>query len=279
MVIKPAANALISDEKIGEEWKALSFLGPPDRIVALDEYQSFESVLTEWNIEIHHLPPDPLLTMDSMYCRDAAIMTDHGAILCRMGKASRSGEPEAEANLFSALGIPILGRIEGAGTLEGGDVAWLNPSTLAVGRTYRTNEEGIRQLKSMLEPCGVQVIVASLPHFRGPSDVFHLMSILSPVAEDLAVVYSPLMPIAFRETLLDIGYHLIEVPETEFNRIGCNVLALSPRICLMVDGHPVTQQLLADAGCKVITYAGNEISIKGGGGPTCLTRPLLRQIN
>ena len=279
VVIKPAAQALISQEKINEEWQALNFLNPPNLEKAKMEYQDFEKVLMQNGTTIHHLVSEPTLTMDSMYCRDAAMLTDHGALLCRMGKPARSGEPEAEEKLFRSLEIPILGRIEAPGTLEGGDVAWLNDSTLAVGRTYRTNEEGIRQLKAILEPFGVKVIVAELPHYKGPSDVFHLMSILSPVAADLAVVYSPLMPVAFRENLLNLGYRLVDVPEEEFNRIGCNVLALAPRVCLMVSGHPMTQQRLEHAGCTVITYAGEEISIKGGGGPTCLTRPLKRRID
>ena len=279
VVIKPAAQALISQEKINEEWQALNFLNPPNLEKAKMEYQDFEKVLMQHGTTIHHLASEPTLTMDSMYCRDAAILTDHGALLCRMGKPARSGEPEAEEKLFRSLEIPILGRIEAPGTLEGGDVAWLNDSTLAVGRTYRTNEEGIRQLKAILQPFGVKVIVAELPHYKGPSDVFHLMSILSPVAADLAVVYSPLMPVAFRENLLNLGYRLVDVPEEEFNRIGCNVLALAPRVCLMVSGHPMTQQRLEHAGCTVITYAGEEISIKGGGGPTCLTRPLKRRID
>ncbi len=149
---------------------------------------------------------------------------------------------------------------------------------MAVGHTYRTNEEGIQQLKQLLEPNGVEVLVADLPHYRGKEDVFHLMSILSPVDANLAVVYSPLMPIKFRNELLKRGFELIEVPEEEFESMGCNVLAIAPRNCVMVAGNPKTKNLLKKAGCKVTAYVGNEISVKGGGGPTCLTRPLLRII-
>jgi N-dimethylarginine dimethylaminohydrolase len=145
-----------------------------------------------------------------------------------------------------------------------------------VGHTYRTNPEGIRQLTSLLAPLGVEVISVPLPHYKGPSDVFHLMSILSPVDKDLAVVYSPLMPIPFRELLLQRGYRLVEVPDEEFESMGCNVLALGPRNCLMVAGNPKTKAGLEAAGCRVTEYQGAEISVKGGGGPTCLTRPILR---
>ena len=161
--------------------------------------------------------------------------------------------------------------------MEGGDVAWLNEKTLAVGLTYRTNVEGIRQLKNLLSPKGVEVIVVDLPHYKGIEDVFHLMSIFSPVDKNLAVVYSPLMPIRFRNLLLEIGYELVEVPEKEFESMGCNVLAIEPRKCIMVEGNPITQKALEKAGCQVYTYKGLEISIKGGGGPTCLTRPLKRR--
>ena len=187
-------------------------------------------------------------------------------------------EPSAQRKAFELNGIPVLGAIRAPGTLEGGDVAWLNEKTLAVGHTYRTNLEGIRQLKAFLSPHGVEVIVADLPHYRGVQDVFHLMSILSPVEKDLAVVYSPLMPIRFRNLLLDMGYKLVEVPEDEFVSMGCNVLAIGPRKCIMVEGNPKTQAVLEKAGCEVFTYKGLEISVKGGGGPTCLTRPLKRLV-
>ena len=195
-----------------------------------------------------------------------------------MGKSGRLNEPGAQMQAYKNHSIPILGIIEAPGTLEGGDVAWLDEKTLAVGHTYRTNEEGILQLKKMLEPKGVQIIVAELPHYKGRSDVFHLMSILSPIAKDLAVVYSPLMPIKFRNELLKRNYQLVEVPEEEFESMGCNVLAIAPRDCLMVQGNPKTEKALIQAGCKVISYQGEHISVYGGGGPTCLTRPLLREL-
>ena len=214
--------------------------------------------------------------MDSIYCRDAAIATAQGMIICNMGKEGRKNEPLAEQKAFEANGIPVLGVIKAPGTIEGGDVAWLDEKTLAVGHTYRTNEEGIKQITALLAPIGVDVIVVPMPHYRGPSDVFHLMSVLSPVDSNLAVVYSPLIPIVFRNELIKRGYELVEVPEVEFDSMGCNVLALAPRVCLMVKGNPITKERLEKAGCKVIEYEGAEISVKGGGGPTCLTRPVER---
>ena len=197
-------------------------------------------------------------------------------ILCRMGKAARSTEPQAQADTFRETGIPVLGEIIGDGRLEGGDVAWLDEDTVAVGRGYRTNQEGIRQLTELLGDGVEEVIEVPLPHWRGPSDVFHLMSILSPVDRDLALVYSPLLPVPFREYLLARGVSLVEVPEEEFESMGCNVLAVAPRVCVMLDGNPLTRERLEAAGAQVHTYRGEEISVPGGGGPTCLTRPILR---
>lgn len=222
------------------------------------------------------LPRAENATLDSMYVRDASVMCDRGAILCRMGKEERGGEPAAQRAAFDAAGVPIAGAIEAPGTLEGGDVVWLDRQTLAVGRGYRTNDEGIRQLRSIVGD-SVEVFVVALPHWRGAGDVFHLMSIISPVDRDLAVVYSPLMPIPFRERLLERGISLVEVPDEEFGTMGANVLALGPRRCLIVAGNPRTRALLERAGAEVFEYAGREISLKGGGGPTCLTRPLDRQ--
>jgi N-dimethylarginine dimethylaminohydrolase len=276
LLIKPTAHAFISEEKVAREWQNLNFLGKPDFNLATQEYEKFERILKATGTQLLHLPENEELSIDSLYCRDASVATEFGMIICRMGKEARAGEPVAQKKFFVHNDIAILGEIIAPGTLEGGDVAWLDNKTLAVGHTYRTNLEGISQLKAMLEPKGVEVVVAELPHYRGPSDVFHLMSILSPVDKDLAVVYSSLMPIAFRNLLLERGFQLVEVPEEEFDSMGCNVLALAPPRCLMVEGNPITEKRLKEAGCEVITYKGQEISVKGGGGPTCLTRPIFR---
>ena len=205
LFIKNATQAFISDKHIDKYWKQLNYLSKPDINKAIDEYKHFESILQQQGAEIFHLPQDESVNMDSVYCRDAAIATNNGMIICNMGKAARMNEPLAEKKAFEANGIAVLGAITAPGTVEGGDVAWLDEHTLAVGNTYRTNEEGIRQLTALLQPMNVQVITVALPHYKGSSDVFHLMSILSPVDTNLAVVYSPLMPIVFRNLLLQRG--------------------------------------------------------------------------
>ncbi len=274
--IKRAKDAFIDDAHISQHWEALNYLGKPEMNKALIEYEAFEQVFKDNGTEIFYLPHDTTVNMDSIYCRDAAIATAKGMIICNMGKEGRKNEPLAEQKAFEAQGIHVLGVIKAPGTIEGGDVAWLDSTTLAVGHTYRTNEEGIRQITELLKPLGVNVISVPMPHYKGPSDVFHLMSVLSPVDSNLAVVYSPLIPIVFRNELIKRGYELVEVPDTEFDSMGCNVLALAPRVCLMVKGNPITKERLEKAGCKVIEYEGAEISVKGGGGPTCLTRPVER---
>ena len=276
LFIKKAAAAFINDAHVSKHWEALNYLGKPIIDKAFEEYESFEKILKDNGAEIFYFPKDDSVNMDSIYCRDASIATSKGMIICNMGKEGRRNEPIAQQKAYEAQGIPVLGVITAPGTIEGGDVAWLDSKTLAVGHTYRTNEEGIKQVKALINPLGVEVITVPMPHYRGSADVFHLMSVLSPVDNNLAVVYSPLIPIVFRNELIARGYELVEVPESEFDSMGCNVLALAPRKCLMVKGNPITKSRLEAAGCKVIEYEGAEISVKGGGGPTCLTRPILR---
>lgn len=278
ILLKHARDAFVSDEMIGDQWQGLNYLGRPDLSRAIDEYDRFVELLQDFGTDIHLLPSDDRANLDSIYVRDASVSCNKGMILCKMGKVARNGEPAASADAYQRLGIPIHGAIVGEGRLEGGDVVWLDERTLIVGRGYRTNDEGIRQLRQLLQGCADEVIVAHLPHWHGPGDVFHLMSILSPIDHDLALVYSPLMPVALRETLLNRGINLVEVHEAEFETMGCNALALAPRQCLMLAGNPKTKRRLEAAGVAVFEYDGGEISLKGAGGPTCLTRPLLRQM-
>lgn len=274
--VKRPELAFINDAKISNEWQRLNFLAKPDFDHSIQEFNQLEKLLLAAGTHVEYLPKDETVTLDSIYCRDASIATDFGMIICSMGKAARVPEPAASAKAFERAHVKILGAINLPGTVEGGDVAWVDEHTLAVGHTYRTNKAGIAQLKALLEPHGISVWVAELPHYKGPADVFHLMSVFSPVDKNLAVVYSPLMPISFRSGLLERGYQLIEVPDAEWDSMGCNVLAIAPREVIVVKGNPVTEQRITQAGCIVHRYQGNEISVKGGGGPTCLTRPVER---
>jgi N-dimethylarginine dimethylaminohydrolase len=276
VLMKPVREAFVSDESIGAQWRDLAFTAAPDLHRAIDEYERFRDLVARVGATIDTLPQAGGVGLDSVYVRDASVVCDRGAILCNMGKRQRSGEPAAQEPAFRALEIPILGSIKAPGRLEGGDVVWLDQRTVAVGRGYRTNADGIHQFHDLLGDAVDQVIAVALPHWRGPADVFHLMSIISPIDRDLAVVYSPLMSVPFRDVLLDRGLKLLEVPDDEFESMGANVLAIAPRKCIVLAGNPRTRGLLERAGAEVWEYEGREISLKGGGGPTCLTRPLER---
>ncbi|HEX4628920.1 MAG TPA: arginine deiminase family protein [Gemmatimonadales bacterium] len=277
VAVKHVRDAFASDARIAREWQALHYLACPDYSAALTEYAQFLEVLRDAGADVRCVPANDAVGLDSLYVRDAAVVCDRGVILCNMGKPARRGEPDALDAAFGALDLPILGRISNPGRLEGGDVLWIDERTLAVGRGYRTNDEGIRQLQALLGDAIDELVVVPLPHWRGPSDVFHLMSLASPLDRDLCLVYAPLMPVPFRETLLARGIELVEVPDAEFPTLGCNVLALAPRRVAAVAGNPGTRSRLERVGVEVREFPGREICLKGGGGPTCLTRPLWRQ--
>lgn len=278
VAVKPAGDAFRSAAVVDREWRDLGYTAPPELAAATSEYRTFLALLETAGAGVLSLPPDDSVGLDSLYARDASIVCDAGVILCNMGKPQRRTEPAAQEALLRAAGVPIRGRITGAARLEGGDVCWIDQRTLAVGRGYRTNDAGISQLRDLVAECVDEVIVVALPHWRGPADVFHLMSIVSPIDRDLFVVYAPLLPVPFREALLARGIELVEVPTPEFDTLGCNVLAIAPREVLMVAGNPATRARLEQAGVTVHEFAGREICLKGGGGPTCLTRPLVRAV-
>lgn len=276
VMVRRPEDAFGSPAVVQESWRALGYHGAPDIEAAKAEHEAFVEILQGAGAEVVYLEHDSALGMDSLYPRDASVICSDGAILCQMGKQARAAEPRAQREAFKSLNIPILGAIEGDGRLEGGDVAWLDDRTLVAGLGYRTNSAGIEQLRDLLADRIDELIVVPLPHWRGPRDVFHLMSMFSPLDHSVALVYSPLLPVPFRNTLLERGYELVEVPDDEFDSMGCNALALRPGQCVLVEGNTVTRGRIESAGIEVIEYTGVEISGRGSGGPTCLTRPLVR---
>ena len=277
VLVKHPKDAFINNDNVKKQWKNLNYLGCPDFEKANKEYETFIKILEESSIEVFCLPKDDRTGLDSIYTHDPIMITDHGAILCNMGKQLREGEPFAAGDYLEELDIPILGSISGEGRLEGGDVVFLDEQTILVGRGYRTNDEGIRQLRQLLGAKVETILEVPLPHWDGPESVLHLLSIISPIDHDLALVYSRLLPVPFREFLISKGITLLEVPDSEFDSMGCNVLALAPRKCLMLSGNPQTKVILEEAGAEVYEFNGEEISRKGCGGPTCLTRPIFRE--
>jgi N-dimethylarginine dimethylaminohydrolase len=211
---------------------------------------------------------------DAIFTHDPSIVTNRGAIILNMGKPLRIGEENAHAAFYKRLGVPICYTLSGDARAEGGDLLWLDEHTLAVGLGFRTNRAAVKQLREALPD--VEVITVELPYFMGEEACLHLMSFISVVGEKLAVVYLPLMPVPFYQWLKSRQYEFVEVPEKEFLSMGPNVLALENRKCVMLEGNPITKARLEAAGCEVMTYVGNEISLKAEGGATCLTRPILR---
>jgi N-dimethylarginine dimethylaminohydrolase len=253
------------------------YTGRPDLEQARREHDALAELLAENGAEvIYHDAPLPELA-DAIYVFDPALVTDGGALILSMGKDLRRGEEEAMAHALQDAGVPILGALRGEARAEGGDLLWLDRYTLAAGVGFRTNVEGIRQLSDMLSAIGVSLIPVGLPYHEGADSCLHLLSLISIVDHELAVVYLPLLSVPFWQLLLERGFRLVEVPEEEFQTMGPNVLALSPGRCIMLEGNPVTRRRLEAAGCEVMTYEGGEISLRAEGGPTCLTRPILRE--
>lgn len=252
------------------------YAAPPDLEMARQEHDALAMVLRQAGAEvIYHdeLLPDHA---DAIFVHDPAIVTDAGAIILRMGKKLRQGEEEAMALCFQRLGIPILYTLHDEATAEGGDLLWLDRKSLAVGQGFRTNRAGLGQLQEVLAGLGVGVIPVPLPDFGGAEACLHLMSLISVIDHDLAVIYPPLLPGPSWQLLRERGFQFVEVPPEEFPTMGPNVLALAPRQCLMLERNPITKARLEEAGCQVRTLKGDEISFKAEGGPTCLTRPILR---
>ena len=278
VVLKHPLDAFVDTETIATQWQELNFVGPPDLERAVAEYERFVATLRSVGADVSFLPRAPQTTLDSIYVRDASIVSPRGMILCRMGKPQREHEPAAQRAAFAAMTppIPVIGEIVAPGSIEGGDVIWLSDRTVVVGHGYRTNGAGIEQLRELLGDAVDEFVVVPLPHWTGESDVMHLMSLISPIDRDLVVAYSRLLPITLRKYLLRSGIELVDVPDEEFDSMATNVLAIAPRQCVMLSGNPRTRARLESAGASVIEYEGKEISVKGAGGPTCLTRPIAR---
>ena len=275
ILLKHPRDAFINQATIDFQSSELNYSNTPDFEIACKDYDQFLDLIQSFGPEIHFLPTSNT-SLDSIYTHDPCIVTNRGAILCNMGKPQRSKEPDKIEKYFTSIGVPILGRIEGTGTLEGGDIIWIDERTVAVGEGYRSNMEGIDQFKHLLGDLVDNVIPVALPHWTGPADCLHLMSNISPIDHDLYLVYSRLLSVSFRKYLLDRKIQLIEVPDEEYASMGCNVLAMANRKVIMIEGNPITQKRLENEGVEVHTYNGAEISLKGAGGPTCLTRPFLR---
>jgi dimethylargininase len=261
LVRQPPANTA--------DWRRYGWRSQPDPTRLAAEHERFCLLLEQAGAEVVVGRPT---TLDAIYVYDPALVADAGAVLLRPGKPQRSDEVEAAAADLERAGVPVVGRCEEPARVDGGDLAWLDERTLLAGRGYRTNEDGVASLERIL---GASALVLDLPHLHGPGEVLHLLSLFSPVDRDLVVAYLPLMPVRLVQFLAERGIRIVEVPGPEFETMGPNVLALAPRRVLMPERNVQTRRRLERAGVDVVTYDDDELS-KGDGGPTCLTRPILR---
>ena len=256
-----------------EHWREYGWRSAPDHAAAATEHELLCGILESAGAEVvvsRHDAGNP----DAIYVYDPVLVGARGAVLLRPGKEGRRGEPVAITPSLTAAGVPVAAELPDPVRVEGGDTAWLDEGTLLVGIGYRTNEAALTALSGAFP--GVDVIAFDLPHWNGSGEVMHLMSIISPLDRDLALVYPRIAPVRLFELLAERGITVVEVPDEEFETQGPNVLALGPRRALALEGNPETRRRMERAGVEVAVYRGEEISKKGDGGPTCLTRPLLR---
>ncbi|CAB4700773.1 unannotated protein [freshwater metagenome] len=247
----------------------------PDTVALLQEHKSFVQLLESLGCHVDVAESIDGL-VDSVYMHDPMIMTAHGAILLRMAKPVRSAEPAEFRKTLERIGVPILGELTAPAFADGGDKVWLDEKTLLIGHSYRTNTDGIEQIREMLKPFGVDVYSFDLPHYEGPGAVLHLMSVLSPISYDKAVVYEPLAPARLLQFLTSRGISWFTVSEKEMLTQGSNVLTIAPNVVVLAAGNPEIEAKLRGAGVQVHLFAGNNVAVKGDGGPTCMTAPLIR---
>ena len=259
-----------------DRWHDLGFLHVPDFPAAQSQHDELCLQLESAGAEVHHLPPASDLTLDAVYTHDPSLATDRGLIGLNPGKANRIPEARQHVEFCGRLGIPLAGQVRPPGKTEAGDMVWLDSTTLLIGQGYRTNAEGIAQMRALLQPHGVQVVAAPLPHGSGPSACLHLMSLMSLLDEHTALVDLPWLAVETVELLKSRGYTLVEIDYSERETLACNVLSLGQKRLLALHENKNTNQELRQSGFDVRTFPGSELCINGGGGPTCLTRPLLR---
>jgi dimethylargininase len=262
----PRADELSSCRTLG--WR-----GQPDAVAIAEEHEALCQQLADAGAEVVLARTEVPGDADAIYVYDPVLIADDSAVLLRIGKEQRAEESRALEPTLTRAGVAIAARMEAPATADGGDMFWLDEGTLLVGRGYRTNDAGIDTIRNALPDA--DVVAFDLPHLHGRGEVLHLMSLISPLADDLAVAYLPLLPVRLVELLEARGIEIVEVPDGEFDTMGPNVLALAPRVALALERNVETRRRLERAGAEVLTYEGTELS-KGDGGPTCLTRPLLR---
>ena len=277
VLLKNPQAAFKSQKTIDLQWQDLNFIDKPDFKKSVMQYENFIDILNDNNVEILYIPEDEITSLDSIYTHDPIFMTPNGAVIGNMGKTQRKPETIMMKNYLNEIGVPILGEIINDATLEGGDVIWIDEKTVTAGLTYRTNNKGIDQLRKILSTISIEVISVDLPHWNGPVDVLHLMSLISPLNENLFLIYKKLLPIGLLKLLKKLDIKTISIADEDYDSLGCNVLPLSTTKCLITSGNNKTCKIIEENGIEVIEFQASEICYKGSGGPTCLTRPIYRK--
>jgi len=277
VLLKNPQAAFKSQKTIDLQWQDLNFIDKPDFKKSITQYENFIDILNDNHVEILYISEDEKTSLDSIYTHDPIFMTPNGAVIGNMGKTQRKPETIMMKNYLNEIGVPILGEIINDATLEGGDVIWIDEKTVAAGLTYRTNIKGIDQLRKILSTISVEVISVDLPHWNGPVDVLHLMSLISPLKEDLFLIYKKLLPVGLLKLLKQLDIKTISIADEDYDSLGCNVLPLSTTKCLITSGNDKTFKIIEENGIEVIEFQASEICYKGSGGPTCLTRPIYRK--
>ena len=268
-------NAGWNNPKQHAEWERLGFHHAPDYAVARGQHEAMCRELARAGADVVLLPSGDH-SLDAVYVHDASLPTDFGLLLMNPGKPNRASEPRHHREFCQGLGIPVLGCVTPPGTAEAGDMVWLDSQTLLIGHGYRTNAAGMEQIRRLLASHGANVITAPLPHGPGPSACLHLMSLISLLDDETALVDTPWLAVQTLELLRSRGFEFIEIEAAERETLACNVLSLGGRRLLALEDNPKTNDRLRRAGFDVRTFPGSELCINGSGGPTCLTRPLLR---
>jgi len=270
---KPGVSIQQADAKV---WN----YGPTfDKREVEAEHAAFTGLLESAGVEILWMDGDDQGNADSVFTYDASLVTPAGAILMSPGKPLRAGEQFLHREFYDAQGIPVIGEISGEGRAEAGDTLWLDEKTLAVGRGFRTSPAGISQLESLLAPIGIEVHAFDLPVYHGAQACLHLMSLVSLVDIRVAAVTLSLLPVGLYRLMRQMEFQLIDISRDEFESSGtlsANILALAPGRCIMIDGYPDTRKALEAAGVQVTVFNGKALCVGCEGGPTCMSRPVLR---
>jgi N-dimethylarginine dimethylaminohydrolase len=277
VMVCPPSNAGWNISGKAAAWQELRFRRAPDFAAAQTQHAILCGLLREGGAEVVTLPSTESLTLDAVYAHDASLATDYGLVLMNPGKKNRVAEARVHADFCGQLGIPVLGEIRAPGVSESGDIVWLDSRTLLVGEGYRTNKAGIAQMRSLLSSKNVELLSAPLPYGPGPSACLHLMSLISVLDERTILVDLPWLAVETVELLRGRGFQMIEIEYSERDSLACNVLALGGSRLIAIEENAKTNQRMRDAGFEVLTFPGSEICVNGAGGPTCLTRPLLRR--